>query len=109
MISPVILTCLGLASQASAACTRAMLQEATAGYLAALAEGKPAVPGLAEGTVVYQENDAKMDISKGVLSQGIKIDFNRSIYDTTECASYTEIVATTKHAYVIGTRLAFTD
>jgi hypothetical protein len=69
-----------------------------------------------------------MDITKGVLSQGIKIDFNRSIYDTTLCASYTEIVggfspsvlipllsmltpaiATTKHAYVIGTRLAFTD
>ena len=40
-------------------------------------------------------------------ADGIKIDFNRTLYDTTECASYTEIVATTKHAYVIGTRLAF--
>jgi len=37
------------------------------------------------------------------------IDFSRSIYHTTECASYTEIVVTTKHSYVIDTRLAFTD
>jgi hypothetical protein len=109
MFSPVFLACVGLASQVSAACTRAMLQEATAGYLAALVAGKPTALALAEGTVAYQENDVTMDISKGVLSQGIKIDFNRSIYDTTECASYTEVVATTKHAYVIGTRLAFTD
>jgi hypothetical protein len=49
---------------------------------------------------VYLENDAPVDIAKGVLSQGVKIDFSRSIYDTTECASYTEIVATTKKAYV---------
>jgi hypothetical protein len=98
-----------LASHVSAACTRASLQEATASYLAALSAGKgPAgISGLAGGNVTYQENDAAVDISKGVLSVGIKIDFNRSLYDTTECASYTEIVATTGHPYVIGTRLAF--
>ncbi|KAK3392846.1 hypothetical protein B0H63DRAFT_424662 [Podospora didyma] len=89
------------------ACTRAQLQDATAEYIAALSAGSPKIASLATGTVPYQENDVAMDISKGVLSQGIKIDFNRSIYDTTQCASYTEIVATTKHAYVIGTRLAF--
>ncbi len=43
------------------------------------------------------------EISKGVMSRAIAIEFNRSIYDTTLCASYTEVVATTKHAYVIGT------
>ena len=37
----------------------------------------------------------------------MKIDFNFSIYDTTLCASYSEVVATTGHAYVIGTRLEF--
>lgn len=109
MFTPVLVAIAGLASQASAECTRAMLQEATAGYLAALTAGTPTIPALAEGTVPYQENDVVMDISKGVLSQGIKIDFNRSIYDTTQCASYTEVVATTGHPYVIGTRLAFTD
>jgi hypothetical protein len=86
-----------------------MLQDATAGYLAALTAGSPTIAALAEGTVAYQENNVAMDISKGVLSQGITIDFNLSIYDTTLCASYTEVVATTKHPYVIGTRLAFTD
>ncbi|KAK3319452.1 hypothetical protein B0H66DRAFT_640663 [Apodospora peruviana] len=107
-----VLVSLGvLASQgASAACTRDMLKAATAEYLEALTAGKPTtLKSLAEGTVPYQENDVVMDISKGVLSQGIAIDFNRSIYDTTECASYTEVVATAKHPYVIGTRLAFTD
>jgi hypothetical protein len=109
MISPAFLTYAAFASLASADCTRQMLQDATGGYLAALAAGQPTVPAMASGTVPYQENDVVMDISKGVMSQGIKIDFNRSIYDTTQCASYTEIISTTKHPYVIGTRLAFTD
>jgi hypothetical protein len=109
MFSLAVLACVGFASPAFGACTRAMLQEATTGYLAALAAGKSTFSALAQGTVAYQENDVVMDISKGVMSQGITIDFNRSIYDTTQCASYTEVVATTKHAYVIGTRLAFTD
>ncbi|KAK5658942.1 hypothetical protein OQA88_1759 [Cercophora sp. LCS_1] len=92
-----------------AACTRAMLQQATTEYIDALAAGKTTFGSLSSGTVAYRENDAVLDITKGVLSQGIKIDFNRSIYDTTLCASYTEIVATTKHAYVIGTRLEFSE
>lgn len=112
MLSLLLLASVGLASAAPTAssCTRASLQEATAGYIAALAAGKATFSALADGPVAYQENDVAMDISKGVLSQGIKIDFNRSIYDTTQCASYTEVVASTnKHPYVIGTRLAFTD
>ncbi|KAL1847099.1 hypothetical protein VTK73DRAFT_154 [Phialemonium thermophilum] len=112
MLSSLIVAGLGLGfavGGASAECTRDMLQEATAGYLAALAAGTPTFPALANSSVPYQENDKPMDIGKGVLSQGIAIDFNRSIYDTTLCASYTEIIATTKHPYVIGTRLAFGD
>jgi hypothetical protein len=109
MFSFALIACAVFALQVSADCTRAMLQEATAEYLAALTAGNTKIAALAEGTVPYQENDVVMDISKGVLSQGIFIDFNRSIYDTTLCASYTEVVATTKHPYVIATRLAFTD
>ncbi|KAK0711948.1 hypothetical protein B0H67DRAFT_586644 [Lasiosphaeris hirsuta] len=109
MLSFVLLASAGLVSQASAACTRASLIEGTASYLQALTAGKASFSSLAAGTVAYQENDVALDISKGLLSQGITIDFNRSIYDTTLCASYTEVVATSKHAYVIGTRLAFTD
>ena len=69
----------------------------TAEYLESLAGGTAKFASLATTGLTYLENDAAIDISKGVLSQGVKIDFSRSIYDTTECASYTEIVATTKH------------
>ncbi|KAK3291452.1 uncharacterized protein B0H64DRAFT_409063 [Chaetomium fimeti] len=108
MISLLLLAVAGISSQASAACTRAFLQEVTASYVAALSsgEGPAGISNLAQDDVIYQENDADMDIAEGILSAAIKIDFDRSIYDTTECASYTEIVATTGHPYVIGTRLA---
>jgi hypothetical protein len=60
--------------------------------------------------VSYAENDATMDIKTGVLTQPITIDFNRSLYDTTECATFTELVAATnKKPYVIHTRMLFTD
>lgn len=36
------------------------------------------------------------------------IDHNRSTYDTTQCATYTEIVSTdAKHPYVIGTQIRY--
>jgi len=98
-----------LVSQASAACTRAQLQEATAAYLKAQAAGQPSWPSLAEN-VSYLENDVTTDIKKGVLSQAVTIDFNRSLYDTTQCATFTEITAATnKHPYVIHTRMLFTN
>ncbi|EAQ84365.1 hypothetical protein CHGG_08379 [Chaetomium globosum CBS 148.51] len=108
MVSLLLLVLAGFSSQASAACTRDLLKEATASYIAALGsgEGPTAISDLAQDSLIYQENDAELDITEGVLSAPIKIDFSRSIYDTTECASYTEIVATTGHPYVIGTRLA---
>jgi hypothetical protein len=85
-----------------------MLQDATAGYLAALAAGKTTFAALQTGNLTYVENGVSTDIAKGVMSQGVRIDYNRSLYDTTQCASYTEIVSTdSKHPYVIGSRLAF--
>ena len=60
--------------------------------------------------VSYAENDTPMDIKTGVLAQAITIDFNRSLHDTTECATFTELsAATNKHPYVIHTRMLFTD
>ncbi|KAI1338109.1 hypothetical protein F5Y15DRAFT_131668 [Xylariaceae sp. FL0016] len=104
-----LLAAMSLATQASAACTRAALQEATTAYVAALAAGKPSWPALSSNAS-YAENDVPMDITKGVLSAPIAIDFNRSIYDTTGCATFTEISApSAKHPYVINTRLLFTD
>jgi len=98
----------GLVMQAAAQCARQMLQEATAGYLAAVAAGKPTFAALGTAKIEYVENGKDADLATGLLSQAIRIDYNRSLYDTTQCASYTEIVSTdTKHPYVIGSRLAF--
>jgi hypothetical protein len=67
------------------------------------------MPALASN-VSYAENDTPMDIKNGVLAQPITIDFNRSLYDTTECATFTELsAATNKRPYVIATRMLFTD
>lgn len=58
----------------------------------------------------YAENDVLMDIAKGVLTQPITVDFNRSLHDTTQCATFTELsAATNKHPYVIHTRMMFSS
>ncbi len=45
-----------------------------------------------------------------VFSQPLKIDHNRSTLDTTQCATYTELIVTdTKNPHVIGTQLRFSD
>jgi hypothetical protein len=109
MIYSVLLVYVGLASHVSAACSRAMLQEATAAYVQAQAAGQPNMPALASN-VSYAENDTPMDIKKGVLSQAITVDISRSLHDTTECATFTELSAVTnKHPYVIHTQMLFTD
>jgi len=109
MIYSILFVCAGLASQASAACSRAMLQDATGAYVKAQTAGTPSMPALGSN-VSYLENDASIDIKSGVLSQAITIDFNRSLLDTTQCATFTELsAATNKKPYVIHTRMLFTD
>ncbi|GAP88001.1 hypothetical protein SAMD00023353_3200420 [Rosellinia necatrix] len=109
MIYPILLVCAGLASQVSAACSRATLQEVAAAYVEAQAAGKLTLLSLATN-ISYSENDSPVDITKGVLSQPITIDFNRSIYDTTQCATFTELTAaTSKHPYVIHTRMLLNE
>ena len=102
-------TSVAFASQAAAACTRASLQDITAAYLQAQVAGKPSLLPL-DSNATYLENDAAVDIAKSLLSQAVTIDFNRSIYDTEQCATFTEITAATnKHPYVIDTKLIVAD
>ncbi|GAB1318459.1 Glucanase [Madurella fahalii] len=104
-----ILLGLSLAYGASAACSRATLEEATASYVRAQTAGQLDLLSLAS-EVSYAENDTPMDIAEGVLSQAITIDFNRSIHDTVECATFTELTAATaEHPYVIHTRMLVAD
>ncbi|KAH6718206.1 hypothetical protein BKA61DRAFT_475896 [Leptodontidium sp. MPI-SDFR-AT-0119] len=94
-----------LAAPAAVDCTQALLKEATDTYLTAQSNGKPLT-----GTIEYVENGKTAVIASGIQSQALKIDHNRSYYDTTACATYTEVVvADTKKPYVIGTQMHLTD
>lgn len=100
-----VLAGMTIATSASAACDREMLQDLAATYVEAQTSGNPAMLGLADGAY-YGENDVAMNAAEGVLTQALTVDFTRSFYDTTQCAAFTEVVAATHaHPYVINTRM----
>jgi hypothetical protein len=108
MLDLFLLAFVALAAQASAACSREELQNAVSAYLQAQAAGTPSLLPQVPN-VSYTENDVVTDITKSLLSQAITIDFSRSLLDTTECSTFTEIsAATNKHPYVIDTRMLIT-
>jgi hypothetical protein len=98
----------GLAFSAGASaeqCSRKTLEKVADTYVQAQKAGKPAMVPLAEKSV-YAENDKIREISKGVLSEALTVDFTRSFYDEKQCAAFTELVAAThSHPYVILTRM----
>lgn len=97
------------ASQAYAACTRAFLQEAAALYLKAIDLGQPSVLPLTAATT-YGENDVVLPIAgnASVFAAPIKVDFSRSLLDTTQCATFTELTSTQpSHPYVIHTQIFY--
>ena len=78
-------------------------------YVKAQTAGNAATLPLAKGAS-YAENDKTMDLAKGVLAGPLKVDFTRSFYDTTQCATFTELMAATDpHPYVIHTRIEATE
>ncbi|PMD38497.1 hypothetical protein L207DRAFT_492333 [Hyaloscypha variabilis F] len=96
-------------STVSADCTRAFLQNATAQYVGAQSSGNPALLTVLATNASYIESEKPVSIRTGVLSQPMKIDHNRSIHDTTNCATFTELIVTNpSKPYVIGTRMLFT-
>ncbi|KAF6760911.1 hypothetical protein DFP72DRAFT_881761 [Ephemerocybe angulata] len=93
-----------LVTPALSHCTLALLEEATANYVAAQSAGQISTLS----TATYTENFKPANISTGILSQPLKIDSSRSIHDVTDCATYTEIIITDPaHPYVIGTQLRY--
>lgn len=109
MIFLTLLLSLGVASTASAACTRAFLQDGTINYLRAIGAGESTLLALSTN-FTYIENDVPLDITKGVLAKPIRVDLTHSILDTTQCATFTELTATSpEHPYVIHTHIFFTN
>ncbi|OCL03840.1 hypothetical protein AOQ84DRAFT_418010 [Glonium stellatum] len=109
MLYSIVLVC--LAATVSADCSREFLQNATDKYVAAQSAGQSAtISALATSNLTYMENAKAANIKNGTLSQPIKIDFNRSVHDTVQCATFTELIASTNaKPYVIHTRMVFTD
>ncbi|KAI1335605.1 hypothetical protein F5Y15DRAFT_409027 [Xylariaceae sp. FL0016] len=108
MLSSALLASVGLSAIVSAVCDRALLQNATSQYVTAQNIGSSSALTYLAPNVTYTENEKSLDIKTGVLSQALKLDHNRSIHDTTGCATFTELIAASDpHPYVIGTRMQF--
>lgn len=109
MFSSIVLAGMAFAADASAQCSRDTLQKLADTYVKAQTAGDATMLPLAAGAY-YGENDQAMNITAGVLNEAIKIDFTRSFYDTTLCATFTELTAATQaHPYVIHTRIEATE
>ena len=102
----VLAACIALPMQglAQATCTRAELQFAVDSYLAAQSIGNSGVLPLATAAK-YIENTVATPLDKSILKSKLKIDFTRSLLDTTICETFTEVIVTDKaHPYVLGVR-----
>lgn len=108
MLSSIFLAGVAFSANASAECSRELLQKLADTYVKAQTAGKAAMLPLA-ANASYAENDKAMDAAKGVLAGALTIDFTRSFYDTTQCATFTELEgASDPHPYVIHTRMEAT-
>jgi hypothetical protein len=98
----------GASASARGQCSRATLQKLADTYIEAQTAGNTRLLPFAKGAS-YAENDKALDVAKSVLTEAIKVDFTRSLHDTTQCATFTELVAATHaHPYVIYTRIEAT-
>jgi hypothetical protein len=92
-------------AQPPAQCTRAELQAAVDGYLAAQKSGDASKMAFAE-KAVYRENMADVARSDGLWNRALPIALSRSFLDPVRCKTFTEVIVTQgDHPYVIGTRL----
>ncbi|KAI1816666.1 hypothetical protein GGS20DRAFT_170638 [Poronia punctata] len=102
---------LALSKITTAQCTRDSLTLITQSLLTAQTTGSPSLLGpLSE--ITYLEQFLPANISTSILSTPIPLAFNRSLLDTTSCATYTEMISVTttttlnnSHPYVIGTQI----
>jgi hypothetical protein len=94
---------LALVNEAVAECSRSQLQQATDGYLAAVKGG-----GGALDVSTYTENFAQSAFKRGIHSKPIRVSLAHSLLDTTECATYHEIMAhQNTPPMVIGTQIHY--
>ena len=102
-----------LALTASSHCTFAHLKEVVDIYLSTQTSGLTSAlqSRIDNGTWTgYYENSKKLTLDTGIVSKALPITYNRTIYDTSVCSTYTEIVVnSTTDPYVIGTQLRYAN
>jgi hypothetical protein len=103
-------TILSLAAMAASArafdCTREYLQNTVDSYMDLMATGQHDRFENLAYTMKYFENNVTASILSGVPAFGLNIAAHRSILDTTQCKTMTELIVTDpKHPYVIHTQM----
>jgi len=93
--------------EANRTCSRGMLREAVDRYIAAQSTGKVEWLGqVLSENFTFVENNKEMDMDNSTLRRRINIDYTHSIYDTTQCAAFTELIATNPDdPFVIGAQI----
>src|SRR5881394_1853044 len=92
-------------AQPPAVCTRADLQAAVDGYVAAQKAGDASKLAFAD-KAVFKENMADVGKGDGLWNKALAVALSRSFLDATRCKTFTEVIVTQGgHPYVIGTRL----
>lgn len=92
----------GSGSQGS--CTRDSLQAAADSLAEALTAGDPMKMAL-DPNATYVENAKMSDFTQGVWQSALNIGFQRDFLDVDTCETFSEIIVTEGHPYVIGARL----
>ncbi len=103
LVAALLMAAVALPSRAGS-CTRADLQTAVDNYIVAQNKGDPGAMKLA-ASARYVENMQVVPAGRSILRTPLKIDFHRSLLDTVNCETFTEVIVTDKtHPYVLGVR-----
>jgi hypothetical protein len=90
MINPLV-----AAVSTAVSCDRETLKAVTDRYLIAQRTGQLGwLQSVLAPNATYWENLVKVDVANSTLSRSLRIDHSRTSFDTTQCATYTELIAT---------------
>jgi len=94
----------------AAECTREFLQTSADSLVEAQAAGDPSLLQPVSDALDYNENYSPATFESGILATPLDVDFSRHYLDTTQCATFTELVSATGSVpYVIGVQMYFAD
>ncbi|KAL1893566.1 hypothetical protein Sste5346_006396 [Sporothrix stenoceras] len=91
----------------TAGCSRNQLQAVADSVVAAQTAGNPALvqPAAAADAVFTENRQPSSSLASGILSHLLKPDHVRSSLDTTQCATYTEMIVAGSKPYEIGVQV----